>query len=249
MTPALLFALLIGSSLVLLGAGGSIVTMPVLVYAAGLDPHRAAGTSLVIVGLVALAGAIARWPLVSARTALLFGTLGMFAAWPGVWLNHHAPAAVVLVGFALTMLAVAARMIRRADVSPRRSSPHREGSLPVILSSLAVGLMTGFFGVGGGFLIVPALSLVLGLEMAEAIATSLLVIALNCGAGLLGHTWYGTVDWRVGASLAAAALLGGVVTLPLARHLSSAVLQQVFAAVLVLVGAGMLIETLREVLA
>lgn len=162
----LVLALLIGSSLVLLGAGGSIVTVPVLVYAAGLDPHRAAGTSLVIVGLVALAGAIARWRVVSVRTGLLFGALGMIATSPGVWLNHLAPGAVVLAGFALTMLVVAARMIRPVKV-PSRSSLARERILPVLASALAVGLMTGFFGVGGGFLIVPALSLVLGLEMAK----------------------------------------------------------------------------------
>ncbi|HWP65139.1 MAG TPA: sulfite exporter TauE/SafE family protein [Candidatus Limnocylindria bacterium] len=248
MTLALALALLIGSSLVLLGAGGSIVTIPVLVYAAGLDPHRAAGTSLVIVGLVALAGAIARWPLVSVRTAALFGALGMVSAWPGVWLNHRAPGAVVLVGFALTMLVVAARMTRAAEVASRQGRPG-ERMRPVVLSGLAVGLMTGFFGVGGGFLIVPALSLVLGLEMAEAVATSLLVIALNCAAGLLGHLQYGTVDWQIGASLSAAALLGGVMTLPLARRLSSTALQHAFAGVLAVVGAAMLIETLREVLA
>lgn len=74
------------------------------------------------------------------------------------------------------------------------------------------------------------------------------MIALNCAAGLLGHVWYGSVDWQIGASLTAAALLGGVLTLPLARRLSSAALQQVFAGVLVIMGAGMLIETLREVL-
>jgi uncharacterized membrane protein YfcA len=248
MTLALVLALLIGSSLVLLGAGGSIVTMPVLVYAADLDPHRAAGTSLVIVGLVALAGAIARWRLVSVRTALLFGALGMVATWPGVWLNHRTPGPVVLLGFALTMLVVAARMIRGTTGIPGRS-PRGKRVLPVIASSLAVGLMTGFFGVGGGFLIVPALTLVVGLEMVEAVATSLLVIALNCAAGLLGHVWYGTVDWRIGASLTAAALLGGALTLPLARRFGSVALQQAFAGVLVVVGGGMLIQTLREVLA
>lgn len=247
MTLALVLALFIGSSLVLLGAGGSIFTMPVLVYAAGLDPRRAAGTSLVIVGLVALAGAVARWRSVSVRTAVLFGALGMVAAWPGVWLNHHVPGAVVLVGFALTMLAVAARMIRAAKLPPQRSRDPK-WMLLVVLSGLVVGLMTGFFGVGGGFLIVPALSLVLGLEMPEAVATSLLVIALNCAAGLLGHVSYGTVDWQIGASLTAAALLGGLLTLPLAQRLSPAALQHAFAGVLLVVGAGMLIETLREVL-
>lgn len=247
MALALVLAFLIGSSLVLLGAGGSIVTMPVLIYAAGLDPHRAAGTSLVIVGLVALGGAVVRWPSVSVRTALLFAAPGMVAAWPGVWLNNRAPGAVVRVSFAVTVLVVAARMIRAPEVAPQ-PSPGRKGMLLVVPSGLVVGLMTGFFGVGGGFLIVPALSLVLGLEMAEAVATSLLVIALNSAAALLGHVWYATVDWQIGGSLTAAALLGGLMTLPLARRLSPAALQRAFAGVLFVVGTGMLIETVREAL-
>lgn len=245
---AFTLALLIGSTLVLLGAGGSIVTMPVLVYAAGLDPHRAAGTSLVIVGLVALAGAIARRHLVSMRTALVFGALGTVATLPGVWLNHRVPGAVVLVGFATTMLVVAARMIRTAR-SPSIQCRRRARALPLIASGLTIGLMTGFFGVGGGFLIVPALSLVLGLEMTEAVATSLVVIALNSAAGLLGHVWYGSVDWQLAGSLTAAALLGGVLTIPLARRLNSMMLQQAFAGMLLLIGAGMLIETLHRILA
>lgn len=247
MALAVVLALCIGSSLVLLGAGGSIVTLPVLVYAAGLDPHRAAGTSLVIVGVVALVGAVVRWRLVALQPALLFGGLGMVAAWPGVWLNHQVPVVVVLVAFALTLLIVGVRMFRAENGAPPGGS-RRAGTPLVVLSGLGVGLMTGFFGVGGGFLIVPALSLVLGLDMAEAVATSLLVIALNCAVGLLGHLWYGTVEWRTGATLTGAALCGGVLTLPVARRVSATQLRRAFAVLLVLVGSGMLLQTLREVL-
>ncbi|MEW6270901.1 MAG: sulfite exporter TauE/SafE family protein, partial [Thermodesulfobacteriota bacterium] len=222
---ALGLALLIGSSLVTLGAGGSIVTVPVLVYAAGLDVQHAAGTSLVVVGLVALTGAIARRRLVAVRAALVFGALGTLAAWPGVWLNHHVPGAVVLLGFALTMLVVAARMLRAALRGPRPAA-ERVDAARLVASGLAVGLLTGLFGVGGGFLVVPALSLVVGLGIAESVATSLLVIALNSAAGLAGHAWYGTVDWQLGARVAAAALLGGLLTLPLARRIAAPALQR-----------------------
>lgn len=244
----LVLALLIGSSLVTFGAGGSIVTVPVLVYAAGLDAHRAAGTSLVVVGMVALAGAIVCRRFVALRTALVLGALGTLATWPGVWLNHHVPDAVVLAGFALTMLVVAARMVHAARRPPAGRSARHYGAL-VVLSGLAVGLLTGFFGVGGGFLVVPALSLVLGLGIAEAVATSLLVIALNSAAGLLGHVWYGTVDWQLGASVTAAALLGAVLSLPIARRFDATLLQRAFAGLLVVVGATMLLASLREVLA
>jgi hypothetical protein len=219
-----------------------------LVYAAGLDAHRAAGTSLVIVGLVARGGGLARWRYIAVRTALVFAPLGMLATWPGVWLNHRVPGAIVLLGLAVTMLLVAARTIRVASSISNRG-PRRAGVLALVLTSLTVGLLTGFFGVGGGFLIVPALSLVMRLPMVEAVATSLLVIALNCAAGLLGHVWYGTIAWSLGASMTASALLGAVLTLPLARRLGSAALARAFAGLLVVVGGGMLVESLREVFA
>lgn len=247
MALAAILALLIGASLVLLGAGGSIVTLPILVYAAGLDAHRAAGTSLVIVGAAAVAGAAARRRLIAWRPALLFAGVGMVAAWPGVWLNHRSPAPLVLVAFALTLLVVAVQMLRARPSAPAHA--RRREAIPLVVSSgLGVGLMTGFFGVGGGFLIVPALSLVLGLDMPEAVATSLLVIALNCAAGLAGHAWYGTVDWWIGGKLTLAALAGALPALPLARRLSAATLRRAFAIVLAVVGTGMLFETLREVL-
>ncbi|MEW6270263.1 MAG: sulfite exporter TauE/SafE family protein, partial [Thermodesulfobacteriota bacterium] len=102
---------------------------------------------------------------------------------------------------------------------------------------------------GGGFLVVPALSLVVGLGIAESVATSLLVIALNSAAGLLGHAWYGTVDWQLGARVAAAALLGGLLTLPLARRIAAPALQRAFAGVLLVTGAAMLVGSLRATLA
>lgn len=248
MALPLLLALLMGASLVALGAGGSIVTVPLLVYAAGLDAHLAAGTSLLVVGTVALAGALASWRYVAVRSALVFGASGMLAAWPGVWLNHRAPEVVVLVGLGVTMLVVAVRMLAGSGGGTRRLRPQRR-TTAMVAGGLAVGLMTGFFGVGGGFLIVPALSLVLGLGMVEAVATSLLVIALNSAAGLVGHLWYGTVDWRLGASLATAALLGAAVALPLVRRIPPVALQRAFAGLLVLVGTGMLAATVRELLA
>lgn len=235
MVLALALALPIGAALVTLGAGGSIVTVPVLIYAAGLDAHRAAGTSLVVVGLVALAGAIAQRRAIAPRTGLLFGAAGMAGTWPGVWLNHRLPSAWVEAAFAATLLAVAATMGRRTQLRARTSS----SPLPALCAGLAVGAATGFFGVGGGFLIVPALSLLLGLGIVEAVATSLLVIALNSSAGLVGHLRYGAVDWSLGLALAGAALLGGAVTLPVAARLDAERLRRLFAAALVVIGAAM----------
>jgi uncharacterized membrane protein YfcA len=247
MPLALAFAVLIGASLALFGAGGSIVTMPVLVYVVGLDPHRAAATSLVVVGGVALVAAIVQRRAASLRTALLLGAAGAFGAVPGAWINHHVPAPAVLLGFALAMLAAAARLgVASAPAvdGTRGVSPGR-----AVLVGVGIGVATGFFGVGGGFLIVPALTLLLRVPIRQAIATSLVVIVLNSLAGLAGHLAYGAVDWRLGAALTLAALAGTGAVLPLAGRLRGPVLQRGFAGMLAVLGLGMLAETLREMLA
>ncbi len=243
---AFALALLIGGSLVVLGAGGSIVTMPVLVYAAGLDAHQAAGTSLLVVGLVALAGAAAKWSRVHLRTGLFVGAAGMVGAMPGAWLNHAVPATWILVGFASTALLAARQMFGTTVRPPHPPDPTARGLALTLLAGLGLGIATGFFGVGGGFLIVPVLTLVVGLDVETATATSLLVIGLNSAAGLIAHAGYGTVDWRTGGEFAAAALLGGLVALPLADRLRGPRLQQAFAAVLAMVGLSVLVESVAQ---
>jgi hypothetical protein len=245
---ALLFALLIGASLVVLGAGGSIVTMPVLVYAAGLDAHQAAGTSLLVVGLVAFVGAAAKWRQVQLRSALILGAAGTTGAIPGAWLNHAVPGTRVLVGFAATALTAAWQMLRNAKAQSRRSEAGCGLGL-MLLSGFGLGVATGFFGVGGGFLIVPALTLIMGLDVDAATATSLLVIGLNSAAGLIGHMGYGAVEWHIGAQFAVTALLGGVLALPLARQLNGLRLQRAFAAVLAVVGISILVQSIGQWLA
>jgi uncharacterized membrane protein YfcA len=135
MTYAL--ALLVGVTLALLGAGGSIVTMPLLIYGAGLDAHRAAGTSLLVVGLVASLGAIGRWRLVRLRTGVALGAAGMAGALPGAWLNHRVPTAVVVLGFGLTSFAAAGALVRRPTSIPdaRWSSARSSASRPASSAS------------------------------------------------------------------------------------------------------------------
>ncbi len=242
----LLCALLIGAALAVFGAGGSIVTVPVLVYGAGLDAHRAAGTSLMVVGLVALIGALAKHWAPKLRTALVFGAAGMVGALPGAWLNHHVPGLAVLVGFALTLLAAAWRMGRAAAATTRTRDCAHAGR--ALAAGAAVGVATGFFGVGGGFLIVPALTLLLGLPMPAAVATSLLIIALNSAVGVFAHGAYGAVDWRLGLEFAAAALIGAVAVAPFARRWSVRSLQRAFAGLLAAIGLAMLAQTVGTML-
>ena len=224
-----------GAALVLLGAGGSIVTVPVLVFAGGLDAHRAAGTSLLVVGLVAAAGALARRRDVVLRVGLPFGAAGMLGASAGVWLNHAVPDRVVMLLFSATLLLAARRMAGGRPLSPFGGGG---GWRTALLCGLGVGVATGFFGVGGGFLIVPALTVCLAVAMDAATATSLFVIALNSAAGLAGHASYGAVEWRLGAMVTAAALVGAALAVPLGRRIPVTALRRAFAATLLLLGLG-----------
>lgn len=242
---ALLLALASGSSLVLLGAGGSILTVPLLIYGLGLDPHRAAATSLLVVGIVALAGLLARRRAVAPRLGVTFGAAGMLGALPGAWLNHHLPAAAVLGGFGVTMLVIGWRM-RRGEADGPDGTVHAWAALG---AGLASGFATGVFGVGGGFLIVPALHLLLGLEMPSAVATSLLVVALNALAALVAHASYGAVEWRLGLQVAAAGLIGAALAWPLGRRASAAALQHAFSICLILLGGGILVQSVARWLA
>lgn len=240
MAIGLLLATLVGASLGVLGAGGSIVTVPLLVYVVGLDAQHAAATSLLVVGVVATAGTAMHWPAVRVRAGVLFGAAGLLGVAPGVWLNHRVPPAILLGAFGALLLVAAARLPRAAPAT----AAHEAHPLAALAGGAGVGFATGFFGVGGGFLIVPALMALLGLDLAGAAATSLLVIALNCAAGLAGHGTTGAVEWRLGLAFGGVALLAALLATPLARRLPPARLRHAFAATLAVVGTGMLLRSL-----
>ena len=201
--------LLIGVLLGALGGGGSILTVPVLVYLLHQEPHAATAGSLLIVGITAAAGMIAHRRAGRVRLApgIAFGVLGVAGSYAGTRLSSSVPPGLLLSLFAGLMLAAAAAMLRRRGTAGRREpaagsppvSVQASGRQPawrpggstvlrrvlkIIAAATGVGLLTGFFGVGGGFVIVPALVLVLGFDMPAAVGTSLLVIAINSAAAL-----------------------------------------------------------------
>lgn len=240
------FGALVGLALGTVGGGGSILTVPILIYALGEGVHRATGTALAIVGANAL---IAAWPHACAGrvrlpVALTIGGLGIAGALAGTWLGGLVPARAILVGFALLMLAAAFAMVRLRP--PRRASI----ALPTGFSpraaaaGLGVGVLTGFFGVGGGFLIVPALVLVLGLPMHEAVGTSLVVIAINAAAALIGHLRIGGVDLGVTALFIAGGAIGSAFGGRLSERLDERHLRRSFAAMVVLIALYILARTL-----
>lgn len=237
---------LVGLTLGLLGGGGSVLTVPLLVYAVGLGAKEAIAGSLAVVGLVALVGVWrhARAGNVDTRTALTFGGVAMIGAFGGARAAAFIPGRVQLVGFALVMLVAAHFMFRgrRSGPVPDGDAPPRAAPGAVAATALAVGSVTGLVGVGGGFVIVPALVLVLHLPMHRAVGTSLLVIALNAAAGFAGYLGQVRVPWALLAGFGGFAVLGIVVGARLMPAVPAAALRRGFALFLVAVACFMLLR-------
>jgi uncharacterized membrane protein YfcA len=245
---AMILGALIGLSLGMLGGGGSILTVPALVYVLGQDPHAAVSASLVIVGLNAITGAWfhQRAGHVRLKSAALFGGVGLAAAFAGARLSKLLPSALLLVLFAVLMLAVAVLMLRGG--APKQA----EGVAPVwwkvLIGGLSVGFLTGFLGVGGGFLIVPALVLLLGMDMRDAVGSSLVVIALNSAAGVLGHLGESSVSWLIIGLLLAGGLPGLLVGTRLAQRLPVIRLRQGFAVLVIVLGGTLFAINLPQLI-
>ncbi|WP_416986184.1 sulfite exporter TauE/SafE family protein [Streptomyces sp. T028] len=204
-------SLLIGVSLGVLGGGGSILTVPILIYLAGMGTKEAIATSLFVVGVTSAAGVVshARAGRVRWRTGLLFGLAGMTGAYAGGRLAEFIPGTVLLIAFALMMIATAAAMIRGRRQAPKKVH-HELPVLHVLLDGIVVGLVTGLVGAGGGFLVVPALALLGGLPMTVAVGTSLLVISMKSFAGLAGYLAAVHIDWGLAALVTASAVVGSL---------------------------------------
>lgn len=249
------------------GGGGGVLTLPVLVYLLGQTPQDAATGSIVIVGITAAAGTLTRlrggidW-----RTGLAFGALGVPAAHLGTRLNEHVAPAVLLLAFAATTLLAATAMLLdtlrpdepESDLPPAPSSGtgtslltapaapprHRlRTAATVAVCGLAVGFLTGFLGVGGGFLIVPALVIALRMPITLAVGTSLLIILLNAVSSFVPRLGTVTLDRQVIVPFAVAAVVGTIAAKPLADRLSGTTLTRAFAVLLIAVGAFVAVES------
>jgi uncharacterized protein len=234
---ALLGAIGIGLALGLTGAGGSILTLPVLVYLAGIPPREAVGLSLLIVGIAAAVGAWqrAREGEVHLRAAGMFVLSGMAGATLGAKLTPLLSPSMLMFSFASLMVVVALRMLLAGNSTPQPAPECKP--LRCLLAGGAVGVLTGFLGVGGGFLLMPALVKFARLPLGTATGTSLAVIACNSAAGFASHIGDTPVPWLLAAvfSIIAAAgvLLGGKV----ASKLPERILNRGFAVFVLLVAA------------
>lgn len=235
MTVVVVLFLLVGLSLGLIGGGGSILTVPILVYGLGLDAKAAVATSLLVVGVSSAFALVPylRRGLVDTRVALVFGPVSMVAAFAGGSLARHLSNALLLGLFAAMMLATSAAMLLRSSAAPVLHPPASAGvrALLLALEGAAVGVLTGLVGAGGGFMVVPALVLLAGLDMRRAVGTSLLIIVAKSFAGLLGHSSYAPLDWSLGLTVAGAAAVGALAGGLLSYKITGQRLRRGFAAV------------------
>ncbi len=248
-------------SLGALGGGGSILAVPALVYAAGQDPKSATTTSLVLVTITALIGIIPHWRAGRVRftAGAVFGLAGVGGSLLGSAWNEAVDADVLLLAFSVLMLVAAYAMWRRlatqvpaGDLPPGDSGPAMRSvgatAVKVVVAGSFIGLLTGFFGVGGGFVIVPALVLALGFTMPEAVGTSLLVIAVNSTVALATRLPSGSVEWGTVVPFTVASLIGVFVGSRLASTRDPRFLQKWFVILLVAVAAYTAIDSVLALL-
>ena len=268
--------LAIGLVMGVLGAGGSILSVPALVYLLGENPTTATTTSLVIVAVASLAGMVAhaRAGRVRWKDGVIVGLLGIAGSWLGSHVAVGLDPQVLLLGFAVLLLGAAWAMLARrpgAEEPLRPSSdPGSEtsearvvadavgfGAARLILASVArlavgasgVGLLTGLFGVGGGFVVVPMLVLLLDFPMTAAVGTSLLVIAINATTALVGRLSASPdLDWGVIVPFAASAVVGVLLGARLAGRLPALLITRAFAGILVALGLFVGASALRTLL-
>ena len=254
MLLTLTLAMVIGLLLGLLGGGGSILTVPMLVYVLHVEPKTAITTSFVVVGISSVIALIphARRNSVCWKSGVLFGLTGMAGAFSGGRLAAQFSGDVLMALFGLVSLIAGILMLGRAKPSPNlvladepiRVCPLKVPLMRVLFDGFFVGALTGVVGVGGGFLIVPALALLVGLPMQGAVGTSLLVIVMNALAGLSGYSQHATLDLELTGLVAAGAITGSAVGAWCSALVKPGLLRRLFGIMVVLVAAYVLSQAL-----
>lgn len=247
---------LIGAILALTGAGGGILAVPLLVFGLGLSMVEAAPVGLLAVGLASAVGAVLglRQGIVRYRAALYIAGIGVLCTPAGLWLAHRLPNMPLALAFAAVLIYASVRIFNKArrELNTQQPAP-RAAFLPCVLNPLqgrlrwtlpcfralaltgaVSGLLSGLLGVGGGFVIIPALTRYTDLEMKSVVATSLAVIALVSTGSVVSASLAGVMHWAVGAPFALGAVLGLIAGRQVTRYLAGPRLQQLFAVVGVL---------------
>ncbi len=228
----------------LLGAGGSILSVPIFVYLLNFEAKEAIAMSLAVVGVTSLVGAVRHGQSgnVNMKVALIFGPVAMVGTYVGARLSVFFSGNTQLALFGAVMLTSAFFMLRDRTPEPHKSRHPLIAYEVVVIEALAVGMLTGLVGVGGGFLIVPVFVLLLGLPMKQAVGTSLLVIALKSFAGFAGYLGQVEVAWGFMAGFTGIAIVGILIGTPLVRVLPSHTIKRVFGVFLLVIGAWILYQ-------
>lgn len=251
-------SVLIGISLGLIGSGGSILTVPVLVYLFGVDAVAATGYSLFIVGFTAAVGSRDYFVkgLVNLKTAIIFGFPSIVAVFitrafivpaiPNVIINFGdvvvTKSMLLLLLFAILMLISAYSMIKKTNGVQDHKGPQVFNYPVIFLEGAIVGIVTGLVGAGGGFLIIPALVLLSKLPMKEAVGTSLVIIAAKSLIGFMGEASETTVDWMLIFKVSIFALLGIFIGLYLSKKIDSSRLKPIFGWFVLLMGIYIILK-------
>ncbi len=246
-------ALFIGLTLGLLGSGGSILTVPVLTYLVGQETKVAIAGSLMIVAIISLFSVIpyAREKLVKWRTVVLFGLPSMGGAVLGAWLAHFVSDAWQMLIFSVLMLMASYLMFKPVKLKDADHEHEEREMHKIVLDGFLVGAVTGLVGVGGGFLIIPALVLLGGLSMRLAVGTSLVIITVKSFAGFAAYlpvldTLNLSLDWQIIWIFSIIGVVGGWIGHKISNKVNQNQLKKGFAVFLVLMGAFILLENIPK---
>jgi uncharacterized membrane protein YfcA len=231
----LLLAVAIGAALGSVGGGGSVLALPLLVYVLDVPPASAVPMSMVLVGSASLGATYLKWREgnVSWRALALMSPTGLVGAYWGSGLTRFVDSSMLMLMFAILLMAVGLFMLSNPE---RRLRTHPCQVSRCMISGGVVGILTGFLGVGGGFLLLPTLVLFAGLDLKRAVGTSAGIISLNALAGILGHLRFTSINWQLTGLLLAAAFLGVTLGVWTARRLPEQALRRGLALLMIAIG-------------
>lgn len=254
MLLTLSLSIIIGLLLGLLGGGGSILTVPMLVYLLKVEPKTAIATAFVVIGSSSLIALIphAKRAAVCWKSGLAFGLSGMLGAFSGGRLATHFPNELLMLFFGVICLLTGLLMVRgnkpqhpASHAEPISLCPLKLPLLKLLINGFLVGGLTGIVGIGGGFIIVPALTLLVGLTLQGAIGTSLLIIAMNSAAGLIGYSSHISLDLQLTLLITAGTVFGSLLGGYLSNLLPAQTLKRSFGALVILVAVYVLYQTIN----
>ena len=258
------FSVLIGVTLGLIGGGGSILTIPILVYLFSVDAVSATAYSLFIVGVTSVVGSVNYFKhgWVNLRTLIFFGVPSIISVFlTRAYLVPAIPKEIITIGnfvltknvlmlllFAVLMIAASYNMIKKSKIITEEPSPQQVLNYPIIfVEGAVIGMLTGFVGAGGGFLIIPALTFLFKLPMKEAVGTSLAIVAVNSLIGFIGESSETLIDWRLIGIVTSLAMLGIFIGIALSKKIEGAKLKPAFGWFVLVMGIYIIIkETLFQ---